>query len=343
MDVSGHSVLNEIKKRRKSIIEIILVAIILGILLNVTGGILFDFIKDRKDIQLSELLLLISAILIILTLILNRRISETLEFRLLLPLKEGDDDKYFEKIKGYAPSEVADRIYSKIINSEDHIKAGLNKEVAECLRENIPQNMNIVLKLVQALIVDVIRKYGEHSLTTASLYHGEYRHLSWKFKTKKIEKENLQKRLSENEFIRGKIIVPTEVSLSYETNIGKTKGEFLELSSRYSSLKIEILPGWALLREGSKKTLHIALRTISDRRNLILVFVPLKCTLHIKESKIFSRRTEDLFSWMYGLMLDLNRWLSWDEYMKGDIERIIVDIHGRVKNLSETKVKPTSC
>jgi len=43
------------------------------------------------------------------------------------------------------------------------------------------------------------------------------------------------------------------------------------------------------------------------------------------------------------LMLDLNRWLSWDEYMKGDIERIIVDIHGRVKNLSETKVKPTSC
>jgi hypothetical protein len=332
MHDNGSLLLNEIRKRRWSAIEIIVVIIFLGLLLSVTGCILYDLIKDKTVMKFSIVILLGSLTLLTLALILKREISEHIEFRLLLPLRSDPKGKHFEKIKGYAPSEYAERVYTPIIE-KNSLGAKLGNEAKGCLQKKTDCNPEIILNLVRALIYDVIKEFGDRSLTTSSLYHEKFRHLSWRLESEKIEKEALHQVLKANEFIRGGIRVPNGVFLEYKSKTNAAGNESIGLLSKYSSLKIEILPYWSLLTAERKKTFNIVMRNINNSEHLMLLLIPLRCSLRVTQAKVFCRRTEVFFYWMYDLMLELNRWLSWDEYIQGDTERIVVDIYRRIKIL----------
>lgn len=190
-----------------------------------------------------------------------------------------------------------------------------------------------IYHLVNAMLISLVKLYSEHTLTTASLYHKEYRPHAWKFKSYSKEIREIQSLSDINPFLRMESIkLPQDVKLFSEN-------EGIDIDSPYCSAKITILPHWMLITEKNDRKVH---KIIIRNRNLInkdvrLLKIPICIKLEIKHNKIFSEKLENYYIWFHGLMLDAIRWLSWEEYEKGELERLVVDIY---QQLNELKKNP---
>lgn len=323
------TLLDEIKQRRKTTVEIILVAVILGVAINTFSTVLFEKIKVFVSMW-HVALFLMSLILLILFYVLNKKISEYSEFRIMLPLKK-DGDKFIVPIKGYAPSEYSIEILNNYFKKHPNAICKCQAELKDFLENRTIQASSLISKFIVFLHFGLIKEFGKRVLTTSSLYHEKYRHLSWQFKSYTIRKESLPASLKENEFVTGSLRLPQDIVLK---SVGGNSEKII-LDSPLAALLIEILPNWSTLTiKNNRRTYKIAMRNLTDTDDIVLLTVPIRCKIFVRQWKVFFKRTEAIYEWMSALKSDFIQWLSWDRYVQEDTERLLVDVYQKIHNIS---------
>ena len=136
MDERDRSLLNDIKERRKNIIELIIIAVLFGISLNLFNNALYKWFfeslckKDEKIFFISSSVILLIIVYFIIRFFTKDKIEQAKEFRMLLPFKRDFNNTYVEQIKGYAPSMYADKIISPFLNKNHDVQEALKHELA---------------------------------------------------------------------------------------------------------------------------------------------------------------------------------------------------------------------
>jgi hypothetical protein len=241
-----------------------------------------------------------------------------------------------EPIKGYSPSFRANALLSPLRENDE-----LKKEFIQDWKDRIARGVlkddgissTSMYKLLISMLVSLIRLYGEHTLTTTSLYHKEYRTHAWKFKSYSIKVEELQNQMDENTFLKtGALKLPEKVHLSLKNKKEKNfKG--LLIDSPYCWVVFKILPYWRIITEGNSRKSYKIVRRNMKREDAEILAIPLQIIIGINRNRIFSKMIEDYYMWMHGLMSDALKWISWEEYEKGDFERLVVNINQDLQEL----------
>lgn len=328
MSQNENSLLEEIRERRKYVIEIVAFAGLLALFVNLLSNDISECLKSLPHFwrYAFKFLPLIVSIGFLFRFIYRKTLEQT-EFNIVLPLIVKTEEIKIEPVKGYSPPLRANDIISPLRNDQD-LKKSFIKDWTDGNLENEGPFRRNIYDLVTALLISLIKLYCEHSLTTSSLYHIGYRPYAWKFKSYSKKIKDIQKSSSINPFLKMEsIMLPQEVDLSIDN--------LIHINSPYCWMKFNILPYWMLItEENNRKTYKIIMRNI-NRKDANLLVIPLRVMIGIKRFKIFSKMLVDYYMWMNGLMKDAMRWLSWEEYEKGDLERLVVDINQDLQELKK--------
>jgi hypothetical protein len=267
--------------------------------------------------------------------------TEQIELTILLPLIVKSEEMRVEPLKGYSPPFRANALLATLGKNRELTTAfaqDWQKKIARgVLRDDGVSGVGLCNLLV-SMLVSLIRLYGEHTLTTTSLYHKEYRTHAWKFKPYSLEVEELHDQIHENIFLKpGALKLPENVRLYLIEEEEHFRG--VRIDSPYCWVTFKILPYWKIItEENSRKSFNIVKRNIK-REDVEILGIPLQITMGINRKRIFAKMVKDHYIWMHGLMSDSIKWLSWEEYEKGDLERLVVelgkDIHQIVKNVDK--------
>jgi len=335
MTLHETSLFAELKYRRKYLIEIGVVAVYIALCINIASNYLFEFTKEHPISASILLPLLVTApVYVIFKYIYGKSITES-ELSLLLPISINGNKLTVLNIHGYSvPSRANTMLLTNPVLAESFLKDSRNFFNKDELLKEGPLR-NTISDMVTALVVSLIKLYSEHSLTTASLYHKEYRHHAWKFKSFKMSTENLKATAQKNNFLGMESIrLPEGITLSIRQKQDRGS-RCIQLDSAFSWIKINILPYWTIVTEtNGRKTYKIVIRNVNTQK-LDVLMIPLKITTGIKFRQIFSNQIESYYSWTYGLKEDAIKWLSWEEYEKNDLERLVVDMHRELKEIKK--------
>jgi hypothetical protein len=337
MSQRGRTVLEEIRGRRKYVTEIVAIAIGLAMFINLASNYIFDCIKGGSIFwHIAFLVMPLILLSVFLLRYVYAKTTEQSEITVLFPLIVKTEEIRVEPIKGYSPSFRANALLSPLRKDKE-----LKKEFIQDWRDGIARgalgddgvSLTSMYKLLIGMLVSLIRLYGEHTLTTTSLYHKEYRTHAWKFKSHSIKAEELQNETNEKAFLRaGALKLPEKVHLSLENKKEKNfKG--LRIDSPYCWVVFKILPYWRIITEENSRKSYKIVRRNMKREDAEILTIPVQIIIAINRYRIFSKMVEDYYIWMQGLMSDALKWISWEEYEKGDFERLVVDINQDLQDL----------
>lgn len=325
------TVLKEIEGRRKYITEIIAIAVGLALFINLSSNYIFEWVKGWPIFPRIALTIapLIVSVTFLLRYVYGKTIEQT-EISILLPFIVKTEEIRVEPVKGYSPAFRANTLLSPLGENNE-----LRKELIQDWKNGIATGVlkeygvfkDSIHDLLISILVSFVRLYGEHTLTTTSLYHKEYRGQAWKFSAYSVKVEDFQNKINKNVFLRtGVLRLPEKVRLyiKHERNVD-FRG--IRIDSPYCWIEFKILPYWRLITEESGgKSYKIVKRNIK-RKDVEVLIIPLRIVNGVKVTRIFSEMLDNYYMWMHGLMLDAFRWLSWEEYERGDFERLVVDIN----------------
>ena len=182
-------------------------------------------------------------------------------------------------------------------------------------------------KTVFILLLKLIARYSENTLTGKCAYLPDYQHLCWPCKPK-LFLRNLRDSGKILQFVPRDILLPPGFALSFP---GQTAGRRadIRLENRYGRLDFRFPAYWArITEESSRRTYKTATRFMDATGNITLVSLGLRLTLQLKPPAMLAGEdAERSCGWLAGLMIDARRWLSWEHYQQNDLERMVVDLH----------------
>src|SRR4030042_2203832 len=152
------SVFNEIRERRKRTAEIIVIVFAAGVGINLFSTVVFDWIKDYRNISIIITSLFLTLASITLMFFLREKICQDSGFRIFLALKTHVGNKYTEKIKGYPPTMYLEKVCLDIFRNSAEDENRFKTSLLALLNTNKPDDTylrDVITKLIYSLVVGV--------------------------------------------------------------------------------------------------------------------------------------------------------------------------------------------
>ena len=341
------NLVDELRSRRKTIIEIVLIVTCIGLLLNLFSSFLYELLVVTKlpftDTSSNVMfwgLAFVAFIGIALWYLLKGGHSDSVIFRILLPISTYEKRLQVKKIAGYAPTNYGDEIIAACLK----VKPGAVGEIMSQLglksgKPNSEGNFfNVpVYEVVFTVILKMLKEYSKHTLTGLRYYHPCYSNTSWEHGKKEHPIDDVP--IDRNRpYLPEKLDLPKGVTLHFPPGripeIHK-----IRIASPHCSLEFEILPYWTVItKKKALKTFLTATRGMEDLENIALLAVPVKISVSVSLRALWGKKADDYCKWMEGLLADAKNWLSWEVYQQDDLERMVVGINQKLMNL-EVKQK----
>ncbi|MDY7033238.1 MAG: hypothetical protein SVY10_15195 [Thermodesulfobacteriota bacterium] len=347
--IKNDSLLEQIQARRREVSEFLIIAVIVASLMSTATGALFSYFWPKETSSqfifvVSSVALSVSAIIAGLLYVYCRKAVEEQEFVLLLPFQVANEEGDIRIIKGYQPTTYAQQYFQRTIN----------KVLLKRFLENWPQKPDefkektkpgtylgdVIVELVQALLLALINRYGEHTMTSAVFYHAEYRALAWKFNQKHVDLSELPTPFNGNMFLAKspqerrtlpRYLIPNEFMFKAKNTASAQDDNCnykdIVLASKFGSLTFKILPHWSLVKGGTHFRKAIEwMRAPKGFKNLWIVAIPVEIRMVLRGWKVFHQDVESYYKWMKGLMEDTLRFMDWETYCQRQFENKILNL-----------------
>lgn len=183
------------------------------------------------------------------------------------------------------------------------------------------------MHLAQALVVQLLKFFGEHSLTPSAYFKPEFRRLAGRLKGAPLPRQLWPRSLLDNPFLSSRpgnhiktILLPRKASFTEEypppllkENPGRRN---LVITTRYCSLVISFSPNWTVLStSGQARALKEFPDAIADHTCFLLL--PIELRLTVKRFYISGEKMHYHYWWFQKLMDNLRRRMSWGYYVRG--------------------------
>lgn len=339
-------ILEQLRNRRKTMLEIFLVALFLGLLLNLFSSALYDLLTNSDGTKLRYpfpywLAIFLSGTLSILWFFMREREERSLRFNILFPFVNYENAPHIATIPGYAPLKKANSIFSECLQHHPEEKTSILSQLGLSCSRPGPGNQYIFQscnKVVITLLLKVLKLHCEHTQTHLGSYHRKYEDVQNSLKTEGIT-------ISHDEIIGHaissfphKILLPEGVSLDISAHTAQHHNR-ISLHSPYTSLDITILPHWTIVSpQKAMKTYKIATRTLQGHNKVALLSIPIRVSMKVRCRALWKGRVADSYcKWMDFFLNEIRQWLSWEYYQAGDQERLLVEIYKEIKQLGRQK------
>ncbi len=177
----SYELIKKARETRAVTLEIILLVGAIGVLLGVFSNAIFSILWEPMFPHLSQIILIISILVLILSLIWKvldsvyfQSIGEEKQIKILLPLLVTLDYLLVRELKSYDVTRVANEITKKVFRHEEY-KGDKHKFKEEFSSNSDPFRKgfvrNITLSLVQYLCLYYLGRAGEDSLGFSAPYH----------------------------------------------------------------------------------------------------------------------------------------------------------------------------
>lgn len=334
-------ILAQLRSRRRIIGEILVVAVLLGLFLNVFSNLLYDSLTREKEVLLGlnvqiwavSFLAFVAAVIWYFT---RKKGNYELRFRILLPIANKKEGLSILPIPGYAPSQKANPILKTVLkqypDEEDAIARQLGLDGGK-VGPGEGFRFESIEKTIDALFVAMLKLHSEHTQTDLGRYHVKYADYCQRLATKSIDLDHEALFGCALPGMPRRINLPRHISFQFA---GPAKQpDTITLNSPYASLKITILPYWTIITQNkSPKTYLIATRNLSEKA--VLLAVPIKVAVSVRYRALLnSKAADDYCDWMELLLNKIWQWLAWEHYVDGDQERLLVELCQIVKKGSQ--------
>lgn len=342
---SETGILQSLRTRRRIIIEVILIAFILGFVINLFSSAVDEYVKKIPGWPYVSFILLSVVIVEICLYYLGKVHTESRMFRVFFPIVlDQNGNPRIETIPGYTPS------YNQFGNSVFHSWQKNNKTDNEFERmkkqlglvNGKPEKteggffFNSLNKVVVVQLLRVIQEHSKHTQSSLGYYHPKYEEILQKIATSEV--------ILDPEKILGhplygfpkKLLLPKSCNepvvdeyISAGIDIKSTR---ITLRSCYSSLHVDIQKRWTIItKANSPKIFSIATRTIQKAtlgNSLSLLSVPVKVDFTIHRKSVWSGQSAEMIcSWFNLLYEEVYKWMAIEHYMENDLERLLVELY----------------
>lgn len=348
------SLLEEIRQRRQTTVEVIVIATVLGLVVNLAASAIFSFVWPPESQSLTQLVILLLSVVVVLLgglgYVSLRPLSEAADIELLLPLVVRVDEAEVLVRTGYDLTKYAGLFFTGTMRADSELR---KQFIESWQRERFPEHTegqdnvrDILYDLVQRLVLALIDKYGEHTLTPAARYHPEYRPLDPTAGSYDLQVDGLPTHLRENRFLRRdrkgeqlqKIRLPGPCALAVDRSAFRQQnGKFdIALKSPSGTIRFAVLPYWRRVSEEARRYKIFVKGLPNSPKDLVLIQIPMRVKVSVKGAHLWAKSVDASYLWMHGLMADSRRYLDWAEYEQGDLERMVVDISRRLTKVEES-------
>ncbi len=184
-----------------------------------------------------------------------------------------------------------------------------------------------ISQLVQALLVVLLQKYGERSLTGSAHHKGEFRRFAGEIPFTALRRKDWPAALQSNIFLKGRgldnLVLPGNARLSIvcpESPPGKTVGRReLRVATPQCLLSFSVSPYWSILsRAGSGKAVaEFAPPAVSQT---CFLTIPIELRLMVKGTYLSARGISLQYDWFQRLIDNARRRMSWGRFLAGEGE-----------------------
>jgi hypothetical protein len=348
------SLLEEIRQRRQTTVEVIVIATVLGLVVNLAASAIFSFVWPPGSQSLSQLVIWPLSVVVVLlgglSYVALRPLSEAAEVELLLPLVVRVDEAEVLVRTGYDLTKYASLFFTGTMRTDSELR---KQFIESRQRDGFPEHTggqdkvrDILYDLVQRLILALIDRYGEHTLTPAARYHPEYRPLAPTLESYDLPVDGLPAPLRENSFLRlgreGKqpqnIRLPATFVLAVVPSAFRQQsGKFdIALVSPSGTIRFVVLPYWRRVPEEARRYKIFVKGLPNGPKDLALIQIPMRVEVSVKGARLWAKSVDTSYLWMHGLMADSRRYLDWADYEQGDLERMVVDLSRGLARVEES-------
>jgi hypothetical protein len=321
------------------VLELLASAVVLAGLVNLFSGALHTYLTAQPAEAAAtwwwvELYggLLVLALLVIGVVLWRQRVVEVTGFTLMLPVQVSPDKPRAAIIShaAYQPALYGHQFFGRP-----------GQDFRACFKDAWPDANPLAAKdfrpghycwdalmnLAQALVVQLFKFYGEHSLTPSAYFKPEFRRLAGHLKTFALARQNWPPGLQNNPFLTSQpnldiksILLPQKSSLKEEHPPPLPKEcpgrRNLILATCYASLAISFSPNWSVLSASGQ------LRALeefpdADADSTCFLLMPIELRLTVKRFYISGEQMRYHYWWLQKLMDNLRRRMSWGYYVRG--------------------------
>ncbi len=340
--------LERIRANHRHLMEVVGVAVGLSFFVNITATCVTNLLSGADHPGLWIAIFSVSVgILFAGTVVLEAVLSAVNEFgdialTLGVLVNSGRNDVEILGLADYQPAEIARELFARVRGT---FAADFAKEWpgANPIRHEDFKSGHLCRdaldEMVQALIIVLLSKYGEHSLTHSALFYGEFRRIAGRIPAEGITRQEWPESIQSNRFLtaRGiaKLLLPKSTQLQgpsvTQSSGNKPRPSEIALVTGFGTLTFSISPYWTIL---SNRERALAEFGVSESENLTFLRIPIDLKLNIGGIGRLSYRIRSarknmtlryLFShdrmtlqylWFQGLVENTRRRMDWGLHLK---------------------------
>jgi len=324
--------------RRLFLLELLFSAIVLGILVGLFSGALHTYLTAGpcqvaaawKWLKIYGGLLAL-ALLIIVAILLRQRVVEVTGLTMLLPVQVEPQQPRAAILSHpvYQPASYGNQLFGRA-GREFRARFKARWPGVNPLVENFKPGhfcWDALMNLAQALVVQLLKLYGEHSLTPSAYFKPEFRRLAGRLGKVTFNRQHWPKSLLDNPFLTTEtgqdiqnLLLPKGGSLKevYPPSLpGERHGRRnLIVTTRYGFLEISFSPNWSILSsDGRAEALKAFPSATADHTCFLLL--PIELRLTVKRFYLFGEKMQYHYWWFQKLIDNLRRRMSWGYYLRG--------------------------
>ena len=316
----------EIMDRRRFTFEVIFIAIILALAINLLSTGLANLIPFEAvgPLYWCIFTVSISLYLFAFVLILLKRLSNTaLEeqgFFVILPVFVDNVSKQAEIVyhSKYEAAKAGHELFANkhlkniretFVNAwpgENPLKTGEFKQGDPC--------WNALADLTLAILFSTLKEFGQKSLGISAKFHGRYRRFAKKLNPYKLERKDWPEQLQNKDFIKEDILhiqLPKGMNLGYNSS---SDGREFDIHSKHISFTLRVCGDWTLAKN-QEKAREILCSNKGQAGKTSMILVPVECDIACKWRYRYSDMAVYEYLWFQRLYEKMREHLAWDEFL----------------------------
>lgn len=326
--------------------EIFLLAVVLGVLLNLFSNAFYEIINDPAGCKLKYpfpywAIIFLAGSLAVLWFFIREKGERSLSFRVVFPVVKQNGAPHLAQIPGYAPTRQADGILQECIGFHPEEKERMLLQLGLDGEKRGPGGKYLfqsVREVIIALLIKMLKEHCKHTQTPLGQYHLNYSETHNKLESSPFA-------LSAEEIIGHPLSsFPQQIRLPKGIALAIAKGtspiDRLLVRSEYATLEIAIQPYWSVITpEKALKTYRIATRSLQGHKQIALLSIPVAVAVQVHDWKGWKVKEADNYcQWLDFLLNETYQWFSWEHFQEGDSERLLVELYEMVsKQTMRTK------
>lgn len=352
MDETPFFLKERARSARENLATLLFIVIFLGVAIGLVTNLVSTYVIDEESFWpwlIGALFVAASITAYIIYFLYSRGNDAEVKLDLVLPFRVTSAEVKVAEAPPYPITRDAHHAVAACLKGDDQDL--FLKEWRQ--RPSEPFNgfvLDSAMDLVTYLILCAYQEYAKVSLRPSATYF-KHRWIYHQIESQEIPQQEWPSDIRSNIFVKNlgtkcfqSITVPRGVKLQF---VGKRQGEKLfshevQFKSEYGTITVAISPYPAKVNQISKSGKIMSKYCgVSEKTEMFIVQLPLRIIADFYGLSIFRGKFHQVFlPWSMGLLESLHQQLDWNECMAKDLERMVVELRGKLEQVAAKQGEP---